>query len=241
MSNNIEANIDRALSAITRMHGERVRWEGIQADLEDTTKNKQALINLKAQETTPVWNREKTPKHNTLCIYTDFRGDCHSVCHDSCYLEFIIDAGQIDRIQGKAFATSVVTRPSYTATTTTSGFNKPITNETREALARAESKEGDLRNAKELAQKRLDGIKFEMTKAQDDIRSLVDKYNQISLSRNFAGHIHSAINMLEFRRKDLQSKPNTKAEVDLVTESILKLQEKLKLIGDRARRSNGGM
>ncbi|KAL5637665.1 hypothetical protein ACGC1H_002066 [Rhizoctonia solani] len=250
MSNNIEKNIDKALTAVTRMHGERVRWEEIQFDLQNTEKSKEALAKLKEEETTPFWDRETTPRHNTLCIHPG----CYGVCHAPCGLTFLLSYKELGQ-DCSAFCGGRNTSAPEQSICDGCGHkaeahrhfndkwvyrNKPMKRETREALERAESKEGDLRNAKALAQKRLDEIKSDMTKAQDDIRNLVDRYNQMSLSRNFAGHIHSAIKMLEMRRKDLQSKPNTKAEVDLVTESIGKLQEKLKLIGDRAKKSSGG-
>jgi prefoldin subunit 5 len=116
-----------------------------------------------------------------------------------------------------------------------------LTKETREALEVAEGKEGSLKKAEELARKRLDEIEKGMNKTQSEIRDLVDQYNSLSLSRNFAGHIQSTIKILEHRKEELQSRPNTKNEVDILDGAIKKLREKLRIFSEESTGSRRGL
>jgi DNA repair exonuclease SbcCD ATPase subunit len=113
--------------------------------------------------------------------------------------------------------------------------------ETKMKLECATSEEQQLKIAQEAAQNELGKIKSDMVQAQDTIRRLVDDYNQVSLSRNFAGHIRSAIQMLEYRRNELQSKPNTDNELKLIDESIAKFKEKLRVLEKDSKGLLGGI
>lgn len=99
----------------------------------------------------------------------------------------------------------------------------------------AQTEEEKLQAAQSAAQRELDKIEADMIEIQTDIHRLIDDYNNISLSKNFCGHIHSAIQVLKYRRKELQSKAGTATELALVDESIAKLKEKLGLIEDQTK------
>lgn len=101
---------------------------------------------------------------------------------------------------------------------------------TRRELNEARTEEQKLEAAQKASERELRAINARMIKAQDNIRRLVDEYNEVSLSRDFAGHIRSAIQMLEYRKKEMQSKPNTDAELKLIDESIGKLTMKLRVL-----------
>ncbi|CAE6443627.1 unnamed protein product [Rhizoctonia solani] len=253
MSNGIEANIERALTAITRMHDERVAWEGIQEDLKNTEKRKEALEKLKDQETAPFWDRPKTDRHNTLCIVPG----CHGNCHIECGLVFLLDVEALGK-GCDAFAGNRNKEDPKQSVCKRAGCghkaeshrhyndkwefrNKEMSQETKDALEQAESKEGSLKQAEELAKKKLEDIESEMKRAQNEIRTLVDKYNAMALSKNFAGHIQSAIKMLEFRKKELEAKPNTKQEVDMIKDAIAKFEEKLAILGQQDSKSKKGI
>ncbi|KAG8691306.1 hypothetical protein FRC11_005053 [Ceratobasidium sp. 423] len=253
MSNNIESNIEWALMAITWQHDERVKWERIQTDLESNERSQEVLEQLKAEQTAPFWDRQTTARHNTLCILPG----CHGVCHETCGLDFLLDVAALGRdcaaFSGRQNRSnplkSVCNNCSHTAESHRHYNdkwvfrNKEMSPDTKQKLEAAQTLEESLTAAKAVAQKELDAIAADMATAQETIRNLVDQYNVISLSKNFAGHIQSAISMLEYRKKDLESKPNTKpdSEVDLIEESLVKLREKLKIIQQQDKSSSLGV
>ncbi|CAE6457776.1 unnamed protein product [Rhizoctonia solani] len=251
MSNNIESSIERALTAITRQHDERVKWEQIQHDLDTNEMSQEALERLKTEQTAPFWDRQTTARHNTLCILPG----CHGVCHETCGLQFLLDVTALGR---DCYAFSLGRNNSNPIQSKCDGCghkaeshrhyndkwvyrHKEMDPETKKKLDTSYSEEDRLTAAKAVAQKQLDTITADMAAAQASIRSLIDQYNSISLSKNFAGHIQSAISMLEYRKKDLQSRPNTKPEVDLIDESLVTLKEKLIIIQAEAEGSNLGI
>ncbi|CUA68057.1 hypothetical protein RSOLAG22IIIB_07731 [Rhizoctonia solani] len=251
MSNNIEANIERALTAITRQHDERVKWEQIQYDLDTNEKSQEVLERLKAEQTAPFWDRQTTTRHNTLCILPG----CHGVCHETCGLQFLLDVTALGRdcaafSRGRNHSNPIQSVCDGCGHKAESHRhyndkwvyrNKEISPDTKKLLDASHSEEDRLSAAKAVAKQTLDTIASDMATAQETIRSLIDQYNSISLSKNFAGHIQSAISMLEYRKKELQSNPNTKPEVDLIDESLVKLREKLKIIKDQDKGSGLGI
>ncbi|CCO33669.1 hypothetical protein RSOLAG1IB_08494 [Rhizoctonia solani AG-1 IB] len=93
VSNDIEASIERALTAVTRQHDERVKWEQIQHDLDTNEQSQGALERLRSEQTAPFWDRQTTARHNTLCIAPG----CHGVCHEICGLRFLLDVTALSR------------------------------------------------------------------------------------------------------------------------------------------------
>ncbi|CUA68063.1 hypothetical protein RSOLAG22IIIB_07738 [Rhizoctonia solani] len=251
MSKNIGTNIEHALTAIARQHEERVKWERIQYDLGTNEKSQEGLERLKAEQTAPFWDRQNTTRHNTLCTING----CHSICHETCGLDFVLDPAVLGRDcaafsngrNGSNPIQSICDRCGHKAESHKHFHekwvyrNKEISPDTKRMLEASHSEEDRLNAAKAVAKQTLDTIASDMATAQNTIRSLINRYNSISLSKNFAGHIQSAISMLEYRRKDLQSKPNTKPEVDLIDESLGKLREKLKIIKDQHKSSSLGI
>ncbi|CUA72114.1 hypothetical protein RSOLAG22IIIB_10094 [Rhizoctonia solani] len=251
MSNNIEANIDRTLTAIARQHDERVKWEQIQYDLDTNEKSQEALQRMKAEQTVPSWDRPTMTSHNTLCILPG----CYGVCHESCGLGFLLDVPALGR-DCAAFSNgrnrsnsiqSICDECGHKAESHRHYYDKwvyrtkEVPPEMKKLLDDSHTEESRLNAAKVVARQTLDKITSDMVTAQDTIRSLVDRYNSISLSKSFAGHIQSAIGMLEYRKKELESKPNTKPEVDLINETLIKFREKLNIIKDQDKSSGLGI
>lgn len=112
---------------------------------------------------------------------------------------------------------------------------------TKEALEHATTNEQRLEIAREATKGELNKIKADMDKAQSEIRRLVDEYNDMSLAKNFAGHIQSAIQMLQYRKNELKSKPNSSVQIQLVEESIEKFKLKLKVLQKEEEKPSQGV
>jgi hypothetical protein len=102
---------------------------------------------------------------------------------------------------------------------------REIDPETKQMLESAEAEEQQLRIAQDTVQMELKKFESYAQQAQETIRDLVNEYNKIALSGNFVGYIQSAIRMLEYRRVELQSMPDTDWELKTIAESIRTLEQ----------------
>ncbi|KAG9123796.1 hypothetical protein FRC07_013930 [Ceratobasidium sp. 392] len=102
--------------------------------------------------------------------------------------------------------------------------------EKRQKLENASAKAERLELARTITKRKLIEIQQEIDSAQESIHSLIDEFNELSLSRSFAGHIRSAIEMLELRREGMRTTANTDAELQLIEDSIAKFKQQLALL-----------
>ncbi|KAF8593911.1 hypothetical protein BDV93DRAFT_612059 [Ceratobasidium sp. AG-I] len=112
---------------------------------------------------------------------------------------------------------------------------KEIDPETKKELDEATSDEQKLEAACNAVKQELKKIEEDILIAQEKTRRLTDKYNVVSLSKNFSGHIQSAIQMLKYRQKELESKPDTATELNLIEDSINELEVKLRVLRGEGR------
>lgn len=204
--------------------------------------NKSALERLKIQQTAPVWDRQASSDVNTVCI----QGGCYKNCHVPCGLSFKRDPTDLGRYcaaflhdppqPGRRDGSTLCVTCGHKAEQHRHYYHlhvekpRPVDPATKRKLDEATTKEQRLRAARNAVDRELNLINAEMVDAQDQICRLVNEYNEISLSRNFAGHIRSAIHMLECRKIELQSNPDTGAELRLIDESIAKFEKKLQVL-----------
>ncbi|KAG8698867.1 hypothetical protein FRC09_006978 [Ceratobasidium sp. 395] len=242
ISMDIESNIESALSTITRLSEQREHYEEIRANLMDAKKAKSALEDLKRREAALVWERETTDKPNTICIASG----CYSNCHAPCNMNLIDDYTSLGR-WCKVFknyaplpvwdGASAVCKNCGHSSEQHRHYRqihirrpREIDPEKARELDSAVTEEQRLQQAKNTAARKLKEIKEDMASAQDTIRALVESYNEISLSRSFAGHVRSAIQMLKLRKEELNTKPNTENELQLIDESLLKFEQQLAIL-----------
>ncbi|KAG9110973.1 hypothetical protein FRC07_008118, partial [Ceratobasidium sp. 392] len=203
---------------------------------------KSALEDLKKRQAALVWEREPTDNPNTICIAPG----CYSNCHAPCSMSLIDDYTSLGRWckvfknyaplpvwDGESAICKVCEHPSqqhrhYRQV----HVRRPRATDPEKAreLDSAVTEEQRLQDAKNTAARKLKEIKEDMASAQDTIRALVESYNEISLSRSFAGHVRSAIQMLKLRKEELNTKPNTETELQLIDESILKFEQQLAIL-----------
>ncbi|KAG9086617.1 hypothetical protein FS749_003522 [Ceratobasidium sp. UAMH 11750] len=241
LSVGIEANISMALSAITRLSEQRVDYERRARELENTKLTKDGLEALIKAQTAPVWDRQLSERHNIICIASN----CFKNCHVPCSLEFLTDPDELGRRcatfdpepqpRGVSSRCSVcshkaeehrhykhlhVRKPREMDPGSRKKLEEIVTAEERHAAA------------KDLIQRNMERINDEMALTRDRIRYLVEDYHQLSLTSNFAGHIRSAIKLLELKREELGSKPDTDSELKLIDESIDTFERKLKILAE---------
>ncbi|CEL61540.1 hypothetical protein RSOLAG1IB_12473 [Rhizoctonia solani AG-1 IB] len=253
----IEAQIEAAISLMTRLGERRRELQTAQYGLENHRTSKSAIQAL-CSKTTDYWEREPDDNHHTLCIASD----CYSNCHVNCLVPFTLDPIKIGRFC-LAFMYSVddarrtntesddaaksrrCNHCSHAAWEHRHYKNKHVRRTralhptAKNDLAKAETEEQRLEVAKRVVQEELDSIQLELDTVQAKVNSLVDAYNSKSLNKNFAGHINSAIQMMELRLEELKSKPGTEHERGIVQSAIQKLKSKLDVLRKSQERKSG--
>ncbi|KAG9096550.1 hypothetical protein FRC06_008553, partial [Ceratobasidium sp. 370] len=242
ISTDIESNIESALATITRLSEQREQYKKIRSGLHDAKKAKKALQDLEERETELVWDRQSTDQPNTICIASN----CYSNCHAPCNMRLLDDFTSLGRWcmvfknyrplpvwDGASAVCKICQHPSaqhrhYRQVHVQK--TRAVDPEKTRKFDSAETEEQRLEAAKIAAERKLTEIREDMASAQDTIRGLVESYNEISLSRNFAGHVRSAIQMLKLRKEELNTKPNTEPELQLIDESISKFEQQLAIL-----------
>jgi len=242
ISTDIESNIESALATITRLSEQREQYKKIRTDLHDAKKAKKAVKDLEEREIELVWDRQSTDQPNTICIASG----CFSNCHAPCNMRLIDDFTSLGRWcavfknyrplpvwDGASAICKICQHPSQQHRHYRQIHiqrTRVVDPEKTRKIDSAETEEQRLEAAKIAAERKLTEIREDMASAQDTIRGLVESYNEISLSRNFAGHVRSAIQMLKLRKEELKTKPDTEAELQLIDESISKFEQQLAIL-----------
>ncbi|KAG8738670.1 hypothetical protein FRC10_006617 [Ceratobasidium sp. 414] len=242
ISTDIESRIDSTLATMALLSEQHQQYEKIRANLQDAKRAKSALEDMEKQEKELVWERKTTDQPNTICIASG----CYSNCHSPCNMRQTEDYTSLGRWckvfknwgplpvwDGASSTCKICEHPSkehrhYTQI----HIQRPrvVDQEKKRMLAGSATGAERLQVAKAAAERKLAEIKEEMASAQDTIRILIESYNESSLSRSFAGHVRSAIHMLKLRKEDLNTKPGTDAELQLINESISKFEQQLALL-----------
>ncbi|KAF8703054.1 hypothetical protein RHS03_06302, partial [Rhizoctonia solani] len=255
---NIEAQIESAVSLITRIGERRRAVQAAQHDLENHQTSKSAIQAL-CVETIEYWEHEDSDSRNTLCIAPG----CYRNCHRKCGVPYTLDPVKLGRhcrvfrpenvswvwnwLQSADQLNSRTCKGCAHKASDHRHYNslyvkrtRPIHPTAKSDLAEAETKEQKLEISKKACQEELDRIQVELDAAQAKVNSLVDDYNAKSLSGDFAGHINSAIQMLNLRLKELESKFGTEHEQGVVRDAIQKFKNKLEVLG-KSQGEKGGM
>ncbi|KAF8749090.1 hypothetical protein RHS01_10338 [Rhizoctonia solani] len=220
---NIEAQIESAISLIALI-GERKRAvRTAQQDLETQQTSKSAIEAL-CDQTIKYWDREDTDSKNTLCIVPG----CHQNCHEKCGVPYTLDPVKLGQYCRAFKLENASWRRTWFESADQLNLHvertKPLHPTAKSDLAEAETKEQKTRDCKEGMRRRARRIEVELDAAQAQVNSLVDDYNAKSLSGDFAGHINSAIQMLNLRLKELESKFGTEHEQGVVRDAIQKFK-----------------
>ncbi|KAG9082975.1 hypothetical protein FS749_006421, partial [Ceratobasidium sp. UAMH 11750] len=208
----------------------------------------QALQYLKEKETAPVWSRVLTEKTNTICLAQG----CFSNCHTRCDMRMTYNPKTLGRwcrvfkhyrmvpsFNGASSKCNVCghTAEQHRHYPQLHVKKSPLANpEIQQWLEDARSKEKEYGARRLSFQRKLDEVKEQMSKARDRVRSLVEDHNNVSLNKNFAGHVHCAIQMLKLRREDLKGKPDAADELQLLDESIAKYEQKLLILAEQSEK-----
>ncbi|KAG8700013.1 hypothetical protein FRC08_004971 [Ceratobasidium sp. 394] len=249
ISMDIESSIESALATITRLSEQRAQYQLIERNLQRPDKASNALKSLKKLETEEHWDRKDTDQPNTICIAPG----CYSNCHAPCYMRLTEDYTSLGRWckvfknwgplpvwDGASAVCKICQHPSrlHRHYRQIHYRKARVTDPEKTAeVLNATTEEEQIQVAKTITvPDKLTEINEEIASAQDNIPSLVEQYNEKSLSRSFAGHIRSAIQMLKLRQEELKTKPNTDAELQLIDESISKFERQLALLAPEEKK-----
>ncbi|KAF8593912.1 hypothetical protein BDV93DRAFT_581916 [Ceratobasidium sp. AG-I] len=251
-SNRIESKMDETLSRLARLRERSQECKDIESKLKDTAKvSRLPLVNsnLARRQMTPVWDRQPSNKPNTLCIASN----CYNNCHAPCSLEYLLNPAEIGR-RCAAFPSQTNSGPQgvdlvcnecgHKAEMHRHYYNihikKPREMEpsTKRQLDEATTQGQKLEAALNAMRRELETIGHNILQEQDYIGRLVDEYNTVSLNRNFAGHIRSAIRMLELRKEELSGKAGADDELKIIDDGIAKFELKLSVLRQEEKDAN---
>ncbi|QRV92742.1 AIG1 domain-containing protein [Ceratobasidium sp. AG-Ba] len=251
ISMNIEDKLTAALATLTNLDQERIQLKKIADDLENKKRSKKAIEDLIKIQIAPEWTRIDSPgEHHTICLAPG----CYSNCHMHCALVYLMDRSEIGRLcasfssqRAQNGSESVCGDCGHKANIHAHYFSfhhlrpRQMEPETRMELQTTTDAETRLTAAKDLAQRRQITIQEDMMKTCKQIQSLVDQYNQISLTSNFTAHIETTIRLLKLRREALRQNDGTENEVNLIDQSIKIFEDKVKVLNEAKRTRLGVM
>jgi hypothetical protein len=185
-----------------------------------------------------------TSHHNTLCTVRD----CYSNCHESCSLEFLLDPNQIGRLcaaftsYGRRVTNCVICHHSYrehrhfhTKWDVKTKSEKVTDYQAQKKYNQAQSEVYTIQYQKSAIQKGIDGFESEIRQHEEHLGKLCVEFQDVALSGNFAGHIASAIRLLEVRLSTMKSNGTDAQSIGRMEGRIASLQQRLDIV-ERARR-----
>ncbi|KAB5590313.1 hypothetical protein CTheo_6251 [Ceratobasidium theobromae] len=252
MSTRIDVLIEEALCDEEDASFELQRWKSIKRKLRDAKEvNISRIISVnflniviymirKAREELEEshkerrsWRKESTECNNTWC---DWDG-CHINCHEDCNLP-TLDSAQLGKsCEVFAFGKLRVCLVCHHGLEwhRHSRMRKyevviPISEKAKRKIAKAVSREERYEAWGEEAHDKIEEYHQEAAEARKKVHTLINKFNKMSLGRNFAGHIHAVIKLLESQRESLKGKANAGDALKDIDEGINNLKKKLKEI-----------
>lgn len=260
--NYIEGKMNASLSSITRLSEERAKWTNLDDDLEKTkdvgffspaflwllladtrtmAKPTPVIDALMSKESSPVWVQQPSDDYNTICI----AADCHSNCHAPCRRIYVTRPWLLRFICGAFSSISGTCHSCHHEFHHHRRYKEIHVQEygkldevTKSEWETAQTLEERLQVAQNALQRELDRIDTNVGKVRTEIHDLIEDYNNVSLNKNFADPIHSALEMLKERKREL-SKAGTDHDLAVVDETITQLKRKLDIMGATCNKSRG--
>jgi len=242
---NIESHIEKEILIVKHSKDQQLKWKKIQLQLRDAKKHKSTLEDVRKELMDPYKHLEPSEKFNTICNMTGCYSNCHSPCNDRLLdtqprmmfvwcRAFYMGTGRDSRTMtnAKCLVCHHTVRVHVRRKQTHEPKLKEDFVKAKEDIDKADTEGKKIIVARDTAEKNLRTINSKITQAQDEIRSLVQKYNAVSLGRNFAGHIMSTINMLNFHKEELKSKSHTDEDLKHIDETIAMFEQRMQVLSD---------
>ncbi|KAG9125093.1 hypothetical protein FRC07_009007 [Ceratobasidium sp. 392] len=102
---------------------------------------------------------------------------------------------------------------------------------TEESLSKKEKEIARLETKRNSSREEVKKAKEAIETIQTDIRHIVDDFQKLYFSQNFTSGVNDAIQMLEHRKKGLESKAETEVERKIIDKIAEMLKEKLRAVG----------
>ena len=190
-----------------------------------------------------------TYHHNTLCTARN----CYSNCHEYCELEFLLDPNEIWRrcaafesqaYGGRRPTNCVVCHHSYrehrhfhtrweveTRTETVMDDNAQV------KYSQAQSEVYSIQYQKSTIEQAINRFQADILQHEENLGKLCIEFQNVALSGSFAGHIASAIRLLEVRLSTMKSNGTDAQSIGSMEGHIASLQQRLDIV-ERARQAS---
>lgn len=199
-------------------------------------KRKSLIEALMKQQPEPVWTHQDSEDYNTICFATNCYKNCHVPCEQHYYLPGPLLGFFCQAFSFRVFGATTCKVCNHTVDQHGRykyiHVQKPVELDEKTKLewANAQTEEEKLAAAQNAARRGLESIETTKTETLTQLRHLIDDYNSIALCKNFGRHIRSALQVLEYRKKELQSKKGTEKEILAIDEGVGRLKEQLGVI-----------
>jgi hypothetical protein len=187
-----------------------------------------------------------TYHHNTLCTYRD----CYSNCHEYCDLEFLLNPNEIGRrcaafsSNGSRVVNCVVCHHSYRehrhfhTRWDVETRSETVTDDTAQRkYEEAQSEVYTIQHQKSAIERAINQFESEIRRHEEHLGKLCIEFQDVALSGSFAGHIASAIRLLEVRLSTMKSNGTGAQSIGTMESRIGSLQQRLDIV-ERARQAS---
>ena len=209
-------------------------------------------MNINKEYSSIMWRtmhvQADTSYHNTLCTVRD----CYSNCHEQCSLEFLMDPDEIGRRcaifddNDRRVTNCTVCHHSFRDHrhfhSKWSVETKPETVTDDDAQKKYNEAQSTVHSIQFQQSRIKDAIKLFETKIREHEESLGKlclEFQGVALSGSFAGHIASAIRLLEVRLATMKSNGTDSQGIKRMEDRIASLQQKLDIV-ERAKQAGHG-
>ena len=189
---------------------------------------------FKHVNTSKIWVREKTNRHNTLCSAPN----CYGNCHVECNLQFSTDPEKF--LNCAAILGGEVCRVCEHKYDTHRHYNELWKQEDHTQLQIDHEAERKFNAAKQdnvqkeamLANmdQAIRGYESNMQAALASVRNLTESYSKLALSGTFTGQFKSAIKMLKEQLEAFINNNADRRTVEMVQESLKIMQDRLDIM-----------
>ena len=195
--------------------------------------------------TRKIWDRKDTTDHNTLCT----NGTCHSNCHLSCTLEFLMSSAELGNrcsafssywSRGRADGDNAVCDVCHHKALYHRHYNNlweevlvpsKVTDEkAKKAYEEAKTEKKKEEAAKVILEGRLKDIEEEIKKGQEKIEELCLQYEGLAISTSFSSYIQATIKLLQQRYEARSKAGAPQEELHRLTKLIENMEKRYEII-----------
>ncbi|KAF9492685.1 hypothetical protein BDN71DRAFT_1396304 [Pleurotus eryngii] len=247
MSNNMEATLSNVLAHFTQAEAQKTELIKLQHELDNQKQIKKIHEHYQSVIIQRFYTQEGTnDAHNTLCCAPD----CYRNCHLACPLEFTLDRDALGR-NCEAFSKQLGPDGGYICNECGHSSNhhqhyrsrwmereEPQVNVDEQAKRRyqqADAEEERIRIMEEYVHRKIKVLDASVAADMEELGSICEEYNKLSLSGSFVGYLSQAILLLMTHEQKMKQEGATMEALERISGHIKALERKRAILEQAAK------